>query len=63
MDSGEHCSLERFILLLSSGSPDLFTGWIRIKGYRSGHDATPRFVRACGSSSLFDGGPFAAARL
>jgi hypothetical protein len=25
MNSGEHCSLERFILLLSSGSPDLFT--------------------------------------
>jgi hypothetical protein len=47
MDSSAHCSLECFILLLTSGGPDLFTGRIRIKGYRSGHDATPsRFVRA-----------------
>jgi hypothetical protein len=47
MDSGEHCSLERFILLLTSGSPDVFTRCIRIKGYQSGHDATPVCAALC----------------
>ena len=47
MNSGEHCSSERFILLLTSGSLDLLTGSVSIKGYRSRHEPFPRFVRPC----------------
>jgi hypothetical protein len=63
MNSGEHCSSERFILLLTSGSLDLLTGSVSIKGYRSRHEPFPPVCAALCRSSRLNGGSFAATPL
>jgi hypothetical protein len=59
IDGIVHRSAEILILLLMSGSPELFTGCLKIKGHRPRHDAIPRFVRLLWSSTSRNGGAFA----